>query len=60
MTSYGTLQSNVPNVTAGFYSKMKEEIQYKFTEKDGLLASDYYGFLEIKLSHLLTTLHVEI
>ena len=44
------LKSNVPNVTGGFYSKMKEEIQdYKFTEKDGLLASDYYGFFRNKV-----------
>ena len=44
------LKANVPNVTGGFYSKMKEEIQdFKFTEKDGLLASDYFVFFKSKV-----------
>ena len=44
------LKSNVPNVTGGFYSKMKEEIQdFQFTEKDGLLASRYFNHFKDKV-----------
>ena len=44
------LKSNVPNVTGGFYSKMKSEIQdFQFTEKDGLLASDRFVFFKNKV-----------
>ena len=45
------LSKNIPNVTAQYFEKKKEEIQsFEFTKKDGLLASEYYSFFKNKIS----------
>jgi hypothetical protein len=44
------LNKEIPNVTGGYYSKKKQEIQsFKFTEKDGLLAGELYIFFKNKV-----------
>jgi len=47
------LQKNIPNVSSNYYTRKKEEIQdFQFTEKDGLLANDYYIFFKDKVSDI--------
>lgn len=47
------LDKNISNVTQPFYLKQKENIKsFKFTEKDGLLASDYYLFFKNQIDQL--------
>jgi len=47
------LQKNIPNVSSNYYTRKKEEIQdFQFTEKDGLLANDYYTFFKDKVSDI--------
>ena len=47
------LKSNVPNVTQTYYYKAKEEIKaYKFTGKDGLLASDFFVYYKLDLESI--------
>ena len=47
------LNNNINNVTQTYYYKAKEEIKaYKFTGKDGLLASDFFVFYKLDLESI--------